>query len=131
LSTNIRYPSATMTSAESIDRGDRFLAEVIEQAVWLSVRVPLSLRMVEDLLAARGTVVSHETVRSWAGKLGRIYACKIRQRAPQFGDKLHLDEVVTSINGNKQCHVRAVDADGFVQLPCDGTTPLARPKSLQ
>jgi putative transposase len=49
--------------------------------------------MVEDLLAARGTVVSHETVRSWAGKLGRIYASKIQQRAPQFSDKWHLDEV--------------------------------------
>jgi transposase-like protein len=29
------------------------LADVIEQAVWLFVRFPLSLRMVEDLLAAR------------------------------------------------------------------------------
>ena len=93
MSTNIGYPSAMITSAESIDRGDRFLAEVIEQAVWLSVRISLSLRMVEDLLAARGTVVSHETVRSWAGKLGRIYASKIQQRAPQFSDKWHLDEV--------------------------------------
>jgi len=70
--------------------------------------------MVEDLLAARGIIVSHETVRCWAEKFGRIYANKIRRRAPQFGDKWHLDEVVISINGKRQCHVRAVDADGFV-----------------
>jgi putative transposase len=53
-------------------------------------------------------------VRCWAEKFGRIYANKIRRRAPQFGDKWHLDEVVISINGKRQCHVRAVDADGFV-----------------
>ena len=53
-------------------------------------------------------------MRCWAEKFGRIYANKIRRRAPQFGDKWHLDEVVISINVKRQCHVRAVDADGFV-----------------
>jgi putative transposase len=53
-------------------------------------------------------------VRCWAETFGRIYASKIRRRAPQFGDKRHLDEVVISINGKTQFHVRAVDADGFV-----------------
>ncbi|MFY7835134.1 MAG: IS6 family transposase, partial [Novosphingobium sp.] len=43
-----------MTTSKSIDRGYRFPADVIEQAVWLYFRLPLSLRMVEDLLAARG-----------------------------------------------------------------------------
>jgi hypothetical protein len=60
VSTNIGSSSAMITSAKSIDRGDRFQADVIEQAVWLYFRFPLSLRMVEDLLAARGIVVSHE-----------------------------------------------------------------------
>ena len=55
-----------MTTAKPVYRGCRFLAEVIEQAVWLSVCFPLSLRMVEDPLAARGIIVSHETVRCWA-----------------------------------------------------------------
>jgi putative transposase len=111
---NIGSLSAMMTTSKSIDRSDRFPADVIEQAVWLSVRFPLSLRMVEDLLAARGIIVSFEAVRCWAEKFGRIYASKIRRRAPQFGDTWHLDEVVISINGKRQCHVRAVDADGFV-----------------
>jgi putative transposase len=106
--------SAMMTTAKSIDRGYRFPAEVIEHAVWLYFRFPLSLRMVEDLLAAREIIVSHETVRCWAETFGRIYTNKIHRRAPQFGDKWHLDEVVISINGKRQCHVRAVDADGFV-----------------
>jgi hypothetical protein len=97
-STSIGSSSAMMTSATSIDRGDRFLAtslaDVIEQAVWLSIRFPLSLRMVEDVLAARGIIVSHEAVRCRAETFGRICASKIRRRAAQFGDKWHLDEVV-------------------------------------
>jgi hypothetical protein len=51
----------------SLYRGHRFPAEVIGHAVWLCFRFPLSLRMVEDLLAARGVVVSYETVRRREG----------------------------------------------------------------
>jgi len=52
-------------------RRHRFPAEVVSNAVWLYFRFPLSLRMVEDMLAMRGIVVSHETVRRWAEKFGR------------------------------------------------------------
>ena len=43
--------------------GYRFPAEIIGHAVWLYFRFPLGLRMVEELLAGRGIIVSHETVR--------------------------------------------------------------------
>jgi putative transposase len=43
--------------------GYRSPAEIISHAVWLYFRFPLRLRMVEGLLAARGIIVSHETVR--------------------------------------------------------------------
>jgi putative transposase len=46
----------------------RFPAEVISHAVWLYFRFPLSLRMVEEMLAARGILVSHETVRPWIAR---------------------------------------------------------------
>jgi len=98
----------------SLYRGHRFPVEVISQAVWLYFRFPLSLRMVADLLVARGIVVSHETVRRWAEKFGRDFANTIRRRAPQFGDKWHLDEAVVTINGRKHWLWRAVDQDGFV-----------------
>ena len=52
-------------------RRHRFPAEVIAQAVWLYFRFPLSLRMVEDMLAARGIIVTHQTIRDWAEKFGR------------------------------------------------------------
>jgi putative transposase len=104
-----------MTQAQSsLYRGHRFPAEVISHAVWLYFRFPLSLRMVEDLLAARGIIVSHETVRRRAEKFGRDFAKKIRRRGPRLGDKWHLDEVVVSINGKKHWLWRAVDQDGFV-----------------
>ena len=47
--------------------GYRFPAEVISYAVYLYFRFPLSLRMVEEMLAVRGIEVSHETVRKWGG----------------------------------------------------------------
>ena len=40
-----------------------FPAEVISHAVWLYFLYALSLYMVEDMLAARGNHVNHETVR--------------------------------------------------------------------
>ncbi len=52
------------TSARARFTGYRFPAEIISYAVWLYFRFPLGLRMVEELLAARGIIVSHETVRS-------------------------------------------------------------------
>ena len=69
-------------------RRHRFPSEVIAHAVWLYFRFPLSLRMVEDMLAMRGIIVSHETVRRWAMKFGRDFANKIRRRTPQLGDKI-------------------------------------------
>ena len=92
----------------------RFPAEVISHAVWLYFRFPLSLRMVEEMLAARGIVVSHETVRQWALKFGQSFANQIRRRLPAAGDKWHLDEVVISIAGRKHWLWRAVDQHGVV-----------------
>jgi putative transposase len=92
----------------------RFPAEVISHAVWLYFRFPLSLRMVEEMLAAQGILVSHETVRQWALKFGQTFANQIRRRLPPPGDKWHLDEVVISIAGRKHWLWRAVDQHGVV-----------------
>jgi putative transposase len=89
-------------------------AEVISHAVWLYFRFPLSLRMVEEMLAARGILVSHETIRQWALKFGQSFANQIRRRIAAPGDKWHLDEVVISIGGRKHWLWRAVDQHGVV-----------------
>ena len=78
--------------------GHRFPAEVISHAVWLYFRFPLSLRHVDEILAARGVAVSHETVRQWALKFGQAFANQIRRRLPRAGDKWHLDEVAVTIS---------------------------------
>lgn len=105
----------TKAARDPLYRRHRFPAEVIAHAVWLYLRFPLSLRMVEDLLAARGIVVSHQTVQLWAEKFGRDFAREIRRRtAGQLVDKWHLDEVVNPIGGKKLWLWRAVDQNGFV-----------------
>src|SRR4051812_5249149 len=102
------------SSAKSPYAGYRFPGEVISHAVWLYFRFPLSLRMVEEMLAARGIDVSHETVRQWARKFGQGFANQIRRRLPCAGNKWHLDEVCLMIRGTKHWLWRAVDQDGVV-----------------
>ena len=95
-------------------KGFRFPKEIISEAVWLYHRFPLSFREAEELLLARGIIVSHETVRAWCEKFGPQYAAALRRRRPQAGDKWHLDEVFVKINGVRHYPWRAVDQDGNV-----------------
>ena len=105
----------TRFARDPLYRRHWFPVEVIAHAVWLYFRFPLSLRMVEDMLAARGIIVSHQTVRLWAEKFGRHFANDIRKRsAGRLGDKWYLDEVVIPFQGRKHWLWRAVDQDGFV-----------------
>ena len=82
-----------MTHRPNLYAGHRFPPEIISQTIWLYFRFPLSLRMVEEMLAARGIIVSHETVRQWARKFGQGFANQIRRRLPCPGDKWHRDGV--------------------------------------
>ena len=74
-------------------KGYRYPIEVIGHAVWLYHRFALSLRDVEDLMLARGVVVSYETIRSWCAKFGPDYAAPVtslatpsrRRMAPRRG----------------------------------------------
>jgi len=95
-------------------KGHRFPPEIIAYAVWSYFRFPLSLRDVEDLLAARGIIVSYETIRKWVGKFGTKYAASIRRDRPAPSDKWHLDEVVIPIRGRKFWLWRAIDSNGDV-----------------
>ena len=72
-------------------RGFRYPAEVIEHAVWLYHCFSLSLRDVETILAARGMVVSYESIRAWGLRFGRQFANTLKRRRPRPGDKWHLD----------------------------------------
>lgn len=63
-------------------KGYRFPRSVIAYAVWSYYRFNLSLRDVEDLLAARGLTVSYETIRAWVDRFGPQIATQIRCDRP-------------------------------------------------
>ena len=92
----------------------RFPPDIIQNAVWLYFRFPLSFRDVEDLLAQRGIDVSYETFRRWSVKFGVTYARKLRRSHPPADTRWHLDEVFVSINGRSMYLWRAVDCEGEV-----------------
>ncbi len=52
-------------------RRHRFPPAIIAHAVWLYFRFALRYRDVEGLLAARGVLLTYETVRQWCRKSGQ------------------------------------------------------------
>lgn len=93
-------------------KGFRYPREVIAYAVWAYHRLALSTADVEDLLAARGVIVSRETARLWVNRFGLHFSDCIRRDRPRPNDKWHLDEVVITIRGKKHWLWRGVDAKG-------------------
>ncbi len=92
----------------------RFPGSIIQHAVWLYFRFPLSFRDVEDMLAERGIDVSYESVRRWSLKFGLGYARTLRRLRPRPDCRWHLDEVFVLINGKRMYLWRAVDSEGEV-----------------
>jgi putative transposase len=103
-----------MTSEPAIYSGYRFPAEVIRHAVWLHHVFSLSLRDIELILAERGILVTHESIRRWAIRFGAEFAGKLRKRRPRPGETWHMDEVFLRINGELHYLWRAVDEHGVV-----------------
>ena len=92
---------------------------VIQLAVLLYIRYPLSLRQVEDMLFERGIDVSHETIRLWWNRFGPLMATKIRKKRishpKQYSPwRWHIDEVFVKIGGKIHYLWRAVDNEGEV-----------------
>ena len=76
--------------------------EVIQAALLLYVRYPLSLRNVEDLLSERGIDICHETVRQWWMKFWTMFAGEIKKRRMRSNQQYiqwrwHLDEVFVKV----------------------------------
>src|SRR5690242_14510129 len=81
-------PALAAPADRSLFRGYRFPPEIIGQAVWLYFRFQLSLRDVQDLLAERGLIVSHESIRQWCDTFGPTFAaglCKRRAGSAGYG----------------------------------------------
>ncbi len=83
----------------SLYRRHRFPPEITQYAVWLYYRFNLSHRDIEDLLARRGVLVTHESIRLWCNKFGPQYASRLRRGHRGYGDSLFMDEVFVRIQG--------------------------------
>ena len=103
-----------MSAPNNQYKGHLFPPEIIQHAVWLYYRFNLSHRDIEDLLAARGIVVSYESVRLWCNKFGPKYVKRLKRRHQGFGDTFFIDEVFVKIGGIQHYLWRAVDQDGEV-----------------
>ncbi len=84
------------------------------QAVWLYHVFSLSLRDVELILAERGVIVSHESIRLWYTKFSSDFAGRLHRRRLRPGDMWHLDEVFVRSRGVLHYLWRAVDQHGVV-----------------
>ena len=80
--------------------------EIIQLAVMMYVRFPLSFRNIEDLLHERGIDVCHESIRLWVDRFGLVFAEQIRsKRSAHLHQhtqwRWHLDEAFVKINGEQ------------------------------
>ena len=74
MSNKPRQMLAATSTDRSPYRGYRFPPEIIAHAAWLYFRFHLSFRDVQDLLADRGVIVSHEAIRQCCTKFGAVFA---------------------------------------------------------
>src|SRR5580693_9435569 len=93
----------------------QFPPAISRHAVWV-IRLTLSYRDVEDLLAERGLDVSCETVRRWVLRFGPLFARELRRRRPRPTSRWHLDEMALMIAGRQFWLWRAVDDEGELDL---------------
>src|SRR5215204_2915566 len=100
--------------------GHRFPPELISYTVWLYFRFPLSLRMVEEMLAFRGIEVSHETIRQWGLKFGQEFANIIRRRPHR-----QVDAILPATASALECASDLIDAEVWNQ----GYQELSRQRS--
>ena len=66
------------------------------------------------MLARRGILVTHESIRFWCNKFGPHYAHRLRRTHRGYGDTLFIDEILVRIQGRQRYLWRAVDQDGEV-----------------
>ena len=92
----------------------RFSPTVIQHAVWLYFDFTLSLRDVEEMLAPRRDDARYEAVRAWTVKVGPKFAANLRRRKQAPSPRWHLDEIVSTIAGERVWIWRAVDDEGEV-----------------
>ena len=90
----------------------KFEPIVIVTCVRWYVRLCLSLRGVEELMAERGLSVDHTTVWRWAQKYGPEIARRLQGKLKPKSSTWHMDETFIRIAGTWMYLFRAVDGHG-------------------
>ena len=103
-----------MKSSDSLYHRRRFPAEIISHCVLLYFRFSLSYRDVEEMMAARGVILTYETLRDWALKFGGNLRQKDEIKNSTTGRSLVPGRSILSNNGKFHYLWRAVDQDGEV-----------------
>jgi len=67
-------------SRPALFRGHHFEPEIIVTCVRWYLRVSLSLRNVEELMAERGLIVDHTTVWRWSQKYDPVVYQRLREK---------------------------------------------------
>lgn len=93
-------------------KGHRFPVSIISHAVWRYHKFNDSFRDIQEELAYRNILVSHETVRSWCYKFGTHFKEVIKKQERKPKDKWQLDEMTVKLSGISFILWRAVDSEG-------------------
>ena len=72
-----------MLRRRQLYKGHRYPVEIISHCVWLYHRFPLSLREVEEMMMARGVLVTYETIHQWCRKFGQTFVNQLCHRRPR------------------------------------------------
>ncbi len=91
----------------------RFSVSIISHVVWLYHRFNHGYRDIQEQIAYRGIILSHETIRSWCYKFASHFKEVIKKQERKLKDKWNLDEMTIRINGEYFVLWRAVDSDGY------------------
>ena len=82
--------------------------------MWFYYRFAVSFRDAEEAMAARGVLVSYETIRRWCEKFGHLFAAGLRKGVHGPATNGIWTEVFLNINGVRHYLWRAVDQHGVV-----------------
>ena len=91
-----------------------FPPDVIVLAVRWYLRLGLSYRDVEELLAERGIEVDHVTVYRWVQRFTPLFADAARPYRHAVGDRWQVDETYVKVAGQWRYVYRAIDQFGQV-----------------
>jgi putative transposase len=87
--------------------------DIMFQVVLWRVRYKLSLRDLAEMFLQRGFSFTHETVRDWEVRFGRLLAEHLRRKRRQHaGLRWYVDETYIAVKGQWAYLYRAIDSDG-------------------